>query len=45
MDKTKLPHRRTRWLLAIGLMILAPLCAEYVTGYDDNTGRTLALAS
>jgi hypothetical protein len=43
MDTTKLPHRRTRWLLALGLLILAPPCAEYITGYDDNTGDPLAL--
>jgi hypothetical protein len=43
METTKLPHRGTRWLMAIGLLILAPVCAEYITGYDDNTGRPWAL--
>jgi hypothetical protein len=43
MDTAKLPHRRTRWLLAIGLLILSPACAEYITGYDDSTGKPLEL--
>ena len=43
MDTTKLPHRRTRWLLAIGLLLLSPPCAEYITGYDDSTGKPLEL--
>jgi hypothetical protein len=43
METTKLPHRGTRWLLAIGLLILAPACAEYITGYDDSTGNPAAL--
>jgi hypothetical protein len=43
MDTTKLPHRRTGWLLAFGLLILSPPCAEYITGYDDSTGKPLEL--
>jgi hypothetical protein len=35
--------RRTRWLLAVGLVIVAPLSAEYIIGYDTSTGRPLAL--
>jgi hypothetical protein len=27
-----------RLLLAVGLALLAPVCAEYLTGYDDLTG-------
>ncbi|GAA3762960.1 hypothetical protein HDA32_005899 [Spinactinospora alkalitolerans] len=38
------PPRRARWPLAVGLLLLAPLCAEYVTGYDTSTGDPLALA-
>src|SRR5690349_15422951 len=37
------PRRGTRWLLAIGLLILAPACAEYITGYDSSTGKPLEL--
>src|SRR5262249_10472968 len=43
MNTTKPPQRRTPRLLALGLLILAPLCAEYITGYDTSTGRPLAL--
>jgi hypothetical protein len=32
-----------RWRLALGLLLLAPLCAEYITGYDTTTGNFLAL--
>lgn len=38
-----LAPRRVRWTLAIGLMILSPLCAEYLSGYDDSTGDPWAL--
>ncbi|MEV4459067.1 hypothetical protein [Microbispora sp. NPDC049633] len=34
-----------RLAMAAGLLALAPLCAEYVTGYDDSTGDPLALAA
>src|SRR5262249_48208270 len=43
MNTTKPPQRRSPRLLALGLLILAPLCAEYITGYDTSTGRPLAL--
>jgi len=38
-----LAPRRVRWTLAIGLMVLSPLCAEYLSGYDDSTGDPWAL--
>jgi hypothetical protein len=44
MNTTKPPRRGTRWLLAIGLMILSPMCAEYLIGYDTSTGDPRALA-
>jgi hypothetical protein len=30
---------RTAWLPAFGLFVLAPVCAEYLWGYDDSTGH------
>lgn len=30
---------RTRWLAVLGLAVLAPVCAEYLWGYDDSTGH------
>ena len=30
---------RTAWLPALGLFVLAPVCAEYLWGYDDSTGN------
>jgi hypothetical protein len=30
---------RTAWLPAAGLFLLAPVCAEYLWGYDDSTGH------
>jgi hypothetical protein len=30
---------RTAWLPALALFILAPVCAEYLWGYDDSTGH------
>ena len=30
---------RTAWLPALGLFVLAPVCAEYLWGYDDSTGH------
>ncbi|MEP9362232.1 hypothetical protein ABLE68_04640 [Nocardioides sp. CN2-186] len=30
---------RTAWLPALGLFVLAPICAEYLWGYDDSTGH------
>src|SRR5262249_15775035 len=43
MDTTRLPHRSNRWPLAIGVMILAPPCAECSIGYADNPRDPLAL--
>jgi hypothetical protein len=34
---------RTRWLPVLALAVLAPVCAEYLWGYDDSTGHPLAL--
>jgi len=44
MNTTKPPRRGTRWLLALGLLILSPLCAEYLIGYDNTTGNPPVLA-
>ena len=30
---------RTRWLPVLTLAVLAPVCAEYLWGYDDSTGH------
>ena len=30
---------RTRWLPVLALAVLAPVCAEYLWGYDDSTGH------
>lgn len=30
---------RTAWLPTLGLFLLAPVCAEYLWGYDDSTGH------
>ncbi|MEU6432390.1 hypothetical protein ABZ860_41335, partial [Microbispora sp. NPDC046973] len=40
-------RRPDPWRLALvaGLLVLAPVCAEYVTGYDDSTGDPFALAA
>lgn len=32
------PRRGTRVLLALGLVVLSPVCAEYLSGYDTSTG-------
>lgn len=37
--------RRVGWLLAVGLLFLSPVCAEYVIGYDTSTGDPVALLS
>ncbi len=37
------PGRRVRWLLVGALLVLSPVCAEYLLGYDDSTGRPRAL--
>ena len=34
---------RTAWLPALGLFVLAPVCAEYLWGYDDSTGHAATL--
>jgi hypothetical protein len=34
---------RTAWLPAVGLFVLAPVCAEYLWGYDDSTGHPATL--
>ena len=34
---------RTVWLPALGLLFLAPICAEYLWGYDDSTGHPVTL--
>ncbi|GLZ77991.1 hypothetical protein Afil01_27980 [Actinorhabdospora filicis] len=34
---------RARWGLAAMLLVLAPVCAEYLSGYDDSTGSPATL--
>lgn len=34
---------RTAWLPVLGLLVLAPVCAEYLWGYDDSTGHPATL--
>jgi hypothetical protein len=34
---------RTRWLPVLALALLAPVCAEYIWGYDDSTGHPATL--
>ena len=34
---------RTAWLPALGLFVLAPVCAEYLWGYDNSTGHPATL--
>ncbi len=41
--KSPAPGRRVRWLLVGALLVLSPVCAEYLVGYDDSTGRPGAL--
>ncbi len=36
---------RTRWLPVLGLAVLAPVCAEYLWGYDDSTGTRRGAAA
>lgn len=38
------PMMRSRWGLVAGLFVFAPVCAEYLLGYDETTGDWLALA-
>lgn len=44
MSMAKPPRRWIRRVLALGLLLLSPLCAEYIIGYDTSTGRPLELA-
>ncbi|MBB2923121.1 hypothetical protein [Cellulomonas cellasea] len=37
------PRRRVRWALAGGLLVLSPVGAEYLVGYDTTTGNLPAL--
>lgn len=32
-------HRGRAWWLILGLLILSPICAEYLSAYDDSTGH------
>ena len=34
---------RTAWLPVLGLFVMAPVCAEYLWGYDDSTGHPATL--
>ncbi|HYI59797.1 MAG TPA: hypothetical protein VEX66_16635 [Microlunatus sp.] len=36
------PRRRTWWLV-LSLVALSPICAEYLSAYDDSTGHPAAL--
>lgn len=36
-------RRRVRWTLAAGLLVLSPVGAEYLLGYDTSTGDPAAL--
>ena len=36
------PRRRTWWLV-LSLLVLAPICAEYLSAYDDSTGHPATL--
>lgn len=44
MDAATPPRGWVRGFLAVGLVILSPLCAEYVIGYDNSTGDFASLA-
>ncbi len=35
--------RRSRWAAVVCLLVLAPVCAEYLAAYDDSTGDPGAL--
>ncbi|HEU5485753.1 MAG TPA: hypothetical protein VFU98_12680 [Microlunatus sp.] len=44
MPKSIPSVRRPRsWWLVLGLLILSPICAEYLSAYDDSTGHPAAL--
>ena len=36
-------HRRQTWWPALSLVVLSPICAEYLSAYDDSTGHPAAL--
>ena len=40
---TQRRHRRTAWLPVLGLLLLSPVCAEYLVGYDMTIGDPAAL--
>ena len=42
MGMTKSSRIRT-WWLALSLLVLAPICAEYLSAYDDSTGHPATL--
>ena len=35
--------RRHAWWLVLSLLVLAPICAEYLSAYDDSTGHPATL--
>jgi hypothetical protein len=35
--------RPRTWWLVLALLVLSPICAEYLSAYDDSTGRPAAL--
>ncbi len=37
------PVRRRTWWLALALLVLSPICAEYLSAYDDSTGHPATL--
>src|SRR5581483_5865874 len=38
-ERTVDTARHHRWLPALGLLLLSPVCAEYLIGYDQIIGR------
>ncbi|HEY5783468.1 MAG TPA: hypothetical protein VIT65_01710 [Microlunatus sp.] len=36
-------HRQRTWWLVLSLLVLAPICAEYLSAYDDSTGHPATL--
>ena len=42
MDMNQSPRRRSWWLV-LALLVLAPICAEYLSAYDDSTGHPATL--
>lgn len=37
------PSRLRSWWLVLALLVLSPICAEYLSAYDDSTGHPLTL--